>query len=94
MKSNKYLSAVIKWKIFLVGLILLTSPHAFAGKSAGMLCDDVAHKANRVLWDELRKAADETVCRKPWTKRTPGEFLACGGMNKAIKLSSNPSLFT
>ncbi len=71
-----------------VGLILgFGATAALAQTSKADVCAAVAKKAQRVLWDEFREAADESFCRKPWVDRGPHEFLACAGANKALKMS-------
>lgn len=75
--------------LFLVGFTLaLCGQTALAAASTNDVCKEVAAKAKLVLWDEFRKAADESFCRKPWVERDAREFLACAGANKAIKISS------
>ena len=83
-------SAAARSLLLVIGLILaLSAPHAaLAAKSASTVCADVAKTAQRVLWDQVREAANDSFCHKPWVQRTEGEFLACTGINKSIKFSN------
>ena len=68
--------------------LTLSAPDASAAASKEQVCQQVANKAKRTLWDDFRKAADEGVCRKPWMQRHPAEFIGCAGANKARKVAN------
>ncbi|MEM9139397.1 MAG: hypothetical protein AAGB15_06165, partial [Pseudomonadota bacterium] len=68
--------------------LLGTAPPAEAAKTKEQICRDLAHQASRTLWDSFRKAADDTVCRKPWMQRSGEEFLACAAANKVRKVGN------
>lgn len=74
--------------IFISLLFLSHINAAYAAESKEKVCSNIAKKAQRTLWDPLKEAANESYCRKPWVERSPGEFLACTGVNKTIKFSS------
>ena len=75
-------------RALIVGLFVMAANHAAqAGPDAAGVCRNVALTAERILWDQLRKAADENRCRKPWLERASDEFLACAGKDISLKLS-------
>lgn len=70
------------------GLLLSFASPSLAAPTKEKVCGDVARKAQRTLWDSVRKSADETFCRKPWTERTPAEFAACALADQGIRFSN------
>ncbi|HEY8377452.1 MAG TPA: membrane dipeptidase, partial [Nannocystis sp.] len=51
---------------------------ARAEKSADQVCEDLAKKAKRTLWNSVRETGDELFCRKSWVPGRADELLACG----------------
>lgn len=66
------------WGLLVVALVLVFSTSAFAVKSADKVCKSVARQAKKAIWDSMRETGDDLFCRKPWVKRLPHEFAACG----------------
>ena len=61
------------------GLLLsLSALPALAVDSKEKVCDEIARKAERAIWNSVRETGDELFCRKPWVERRPEELLACG----------------
>ncbi|MEY2926596.1 MAG: hypothetical protein RL367_1073 [Pseudomonadota bacterium] len=59
---------------------------ALADASAMDRCVEVRNKLDTSFWNELRNAADKTLCRRPWSERTRLEFMACGSVDLSLKL--------
>jgi len=69
------LCRTLAWACLLLNLSALP---ALAVDSKEKVCDEIARKAERAIWNSVRETGDELFCRKPWVERRPEELLACG----------------
>ncbi len=76
--GNKQQSLPLLIAGFTALLLSLFIAPAYAEKPAAEVCGDVAKKAQRALWDNMRETGDDLFCRKPWVQRRPDELMACG----------------
>ena len=85
---SKLLLPRLMFFVLALGIFSTVNDPAQAAKSAKAVCEDVAQKAKRTLWNSVRETGDELFCRKGWLSAKHDRYTGCGTFTLVNNLSN------